>query len=120
MNFFLGIGNLTDNLTLGETANGIEYTRFTIAVKRGFGDDVDFIKCVAWKTSAQLMNKYCKKGDKIAVRGELNVRRYEDRHGENRTATEINVISVEFLSPKKNSDNSTKKNLEPIQEDLPF
>ena len=44
--------------------------------------------------------RYTKKGNKVAVSGSIQLRNYEDNQGVKRTAVDIIVQDVEFLTPK--------------------
>ena len=120
------IGNLSKDPVLSETPNGVKVATFTIAVQRRFpnadGERVaDFINCVAWRNQAENLAKYCKKGDKIAVRGSLQVRNYENKDGEKRYVTEIIADEIEFLKLQKTAQKGEEKpTLEEVQEELPF
>lgn len=120
------IGNLSKDPVLSETANGVKVATFTIAVQRRFanadGERVaDFINCVAWRGQAENLAKYCQKGDKIAVRGSLQVRTYETKDGEKRYATEIIADEIEFIKLQKTAQKGEEKpTLEEVQEKLPF
>lgn len=111
MNKCIFIGNLTKDPELATTQNGTSYARFTIAVSRRFanadGERVtDFINCIAWRNQGENLAKYCHKGDKISVVGELQNRSYEDGNGIKRHITEIIADEVEFINTKKNDENS--------------
>ena len=121
MNKWTGIGNLTKDPELTMTPNGISVARFTIAVSRRFTNadgerEADFINCVAWRTNAENLTKYCHKGDKIAVVGALQTRNYEAQDGSKRYIMEIVAEEVEFITTKKSDEHT------PVEqgEDLPF
>ena len=117
MNKVILSGNIVKDIDLMTTNNDINFARFTIAVKRN-EEKTDFINCIAWRKIAETMSKYCKKGDKIAIVGRIEVKQYE-AGGEKLTMTEINVDEVEFLSQKK--PEQPKDELKEIQDDdLPF
>lgn len=101
------IGNLTRDPEIGETPSGTAYAKFTIAVSRQFAGadgnkEVDFINCIIWKGGAELVNRYLAKGSRVGVTGTIQTRRYTDKDGNNRTAFEIVVNSIEFLSQRQN------------------
>ena len=111
MNKWHGIGNLTKDIELKQTPNGVAVAQFTIAVSRRYTNidgerETDFIDCVAWRNQAENLAKYCHKGDKIAVTGALQVRIYEAQDGVKRKITEIIADEVEFINIKKNDENS--------------
>ena len=70
------IGRLTNKPTFGYTNNNIAYARFTLAVNRNFKNaqgerQVDFINCMAYRKTAELINQYTDKGDLLGVEGRI-------------------------------------------------
>lgn len=124
------IGNLTKEVELMQTTSGTSVCRFTLAVNRDYTDQsgnrpVDFIPCIAWRKLAETISSYCKKGNKLLVCGSLELRSYKkDGEDSNRTACEIKVDKIEFLTPKDNkgSDYPPQPNLVEVNPDesLPF
>ena len=109
MNKVYLIGNLTRDPELSETASGVAFCRFSIAVNRAFtGTDgnreADFFNITVWRNQAENCGKYLKKGSKIAIVGSLQNRSYEDKEGVKRTVTDIVASEVEFLSSGNRSD----------------
>lgn len=107
------IGNLTKDVELTTTQSGNSIAKFTIAVQRRFtnenGDrEADFINCVAWRNQAENLNKYCHKGDKIAVIGRIETGSYETENGEKRYTTNIVAEEIEFVSTKKTEANESE------------
>jgi single-strand DNA-binding protein len=102
------IGRTTRDIELRRTGNGTAVASFTLAVNRDFktndGQEADFIQCVAWKKTAELLEQYVHKGDRIAVNGSIRTRNYEDSHGRTVYVTEVLVNNVEFLETKKNRE----------------
>ena len=98
------IGNLTRDPELSETQGGIEVCRFSIAVNRRRTADgeqqTDFFNVTAWRGLAENVAKFCQKGNKVAVVGNLQIRQYEDRDGQKRTSVDVIADEVEFLTPK--------------------
>lgn len=106
-------GRLTADPELKTTPNGVSVTSFSIAVeiryKQGEERQADFINIVAWRSSAEFICKYFKKGSMIGIEGSIQTRKYQDRDGNNRTAFEVvanNVQFVEFKKADNNSDNN--------------
>lgn len=98
------IGNLTRDPELSETAAGVAVCKFSIAVSRTYADQngekqTDFFNCTAWRQTADAVARYTKKGNKIAVIGSMQSRAYEDRQGVKKTAWEVQISEIEFLSP---------------------
>lgn len=126
MNKIILIGNLTRNPEQGITNSNIPYTRFTLAVNRTGTDSVDFINCIAWRKTAELVGKFCEKGKKVCVVGSLQINIFENSQGEKRTSADVVINDIEFLSSSKTStqDESVtglaKIDENELDEDLPF
>ena len=106
LNSIVIMGRLTSTPELKTTNSGLSVTSFTVAVDRRFqkqGEEkqTDFLNVVAWRQAADFVCKYFSKGDMIAVQGELQTRRYEDKDGNKCTATEIVADNVSFCGGKK-------------------
>lgn len=101
------MGRIVRDLELKQTQNGVSVLLFTVAVDRSYqkqGEEKqsDFIDCVAWRQSAEFINKYFGKGRMIALEGEIQTRTYQDKDGNNRKVTEIVVSQASFTGePKK-------------------
>lgn len=109
MNKVFLIGNLTRDPELTETQSGVQVCRFGIAVnRRGTSSDgerkADFYNVTAWRNLGETVARYAKKGNKVAVLGNIELRTYEDREGTERMAVDIIAQDVEFLTPKGAQD----------------
>ena len=105
MNKVFLIGNLTRDPELTETPGGVPVCHFAIAVNRNYASgeserQTDFFNCTAWRATAETIARYTKKGNKVAVGGRIQLRNYEDNQGVKRTAVDIVVQDIEFLTPK--------------------
>ena len=97
MNSINIIGRLTADPELKQTQSGIDVCSFRIAVNRpGTKDKTDFLPCVAWRQTAEFVNRYFTKGKMIALSGVLTSRQYEDQDGHKRTAYEVVADRVFF------------------------
>ena len=123
-------GRLTKAPELKQTNNGKSVCSFTIAVDRSRDrEKTDFIPIVAWGKTAEFVNQWFGKGDLITIVGRIEVRNYEDKNGNKRTATEIIAEEVLFGGSKstgQGSENSAQRNVAGLEEvdddgaDLPF
>lgn len=97
-------GRLVRDPELRRTQNGIPVTSFTLAVNRTFGEhEADFLNCVAWNKTAEIVNQFCSKGNLVGVEGRLQSRNYQDNQGNNRTVVEIVADQVQFMQSKDSS-----------------
>lgn len=112
MNKVILIGNICKDPEISETNSGVAVCRFSIAVNRRRASEdaeqqTDFFNVTAWRGLADTISRFCKKGNKIAVTGQIQIRTYEDREGAKRTSVDIIAEEVEFLSPKSNDEATT-------------
>ena len=104
MNQIILIGRITADPELRTTQSGINMVNFTVAVQRKYKNDqgrydADFIRCVAWRQTADFLHQYATKGRKIALTGELQSRTY-DKDGQKRTLFEVVANSVELIDKR--------------------
>ena len=106
MNKCVLIGRLSNAPQKRLTDTGKMVCRFNLAVTRRFKDqngdyEADFINCVAFGKTAELISEYSKKGDRIGVEGRIQTGSYIDQSGSKRYTTDVAVERVEFLTQKK-------------------
>ena len=98
------MGRITRMPELKKTPSGISVTNISLAVDRQFSSGsekiTDFFECVAWRNNAEFICKYFKKGDMIAVIGELQTREYQGRDGSKKKAIEIIISQSSFCGGK--------------------
>ena len=115
LNSIIIMGRLTADPELRTTSSGLSVSSFTVAVDRGYvkpGEEkkTDFIPVVAWRSTADFVSKYFRKGSMIAVQGSLQTRNYEDKNGNKRTAFEIIADQVSFCGSKAESGSYNNDN----------
>lgn len=102
------VGRLTKSPDLRKTQNGTSVCKFTLAVNRrvaGQGQpDADFISCVAWNKTADLMLQYLNKGSLIGIEGRLQTGRFTNNNGETIYTCDVMVDTLQFLDPKKSEE----------------
>ena len=91
LNRIVLIGRLTRDPELRSTTNGTAVCAFTLAVDRSFksaegNKETDFVPVIAWRQLGETCGRYLSKGKLAAVDGRLQLRRYEDKDGNNRLA----------------------------------
>ena len=129
------IGRLTKDPEIKMTQNGKDCLMFNLAVNRD-DNDANFIRCVAFEKTAQNINQYLHRGDRLAIIGTLISRSYQNHNGQRVFITEELVRQTQFLNSKssnnqQNNDYQTSNyqasqttNNQPTQsfddDDLPF
>jgi single-strand DNA-binding protein len=121
------IGRLTKNIEIKMTPSQKKVAQFTLAVYRT-KEDTDFISCVAWEKTAELLEMYTFKGSQVGITGSIRTRSYDDPYVANRKVyvTEVLVSSIYLLDSKKKEEQyrpaNTYESYEPVvtSDDLPF
>ena len=119
-------------------ANNTAMVRFTVAVDRGLSKEkkaeaeqkgqlvADFINCVCWGKTAELIGRYFNKGSQIAIQGRIQTGSYEAQDGTRRYTTDVVVDRFEFIGNGGQKENQGNRdyNMEndgfPVDNDIPF
>lgn len=127
-------GRLTADPELKQTQSGVSVCNITVAVDRSYknGEEkqADFFTVICWRSLADMVGKYFKKGKEIIVSGEMQSRKWKDKDGNNRISWELMANGVDFCGSKSDSNGSdfapsappVQPNMEEIDpnDDLPF
>ncbi|MCL2357681.1 MAG: single-stranded DNA-binding protein [Defluviitaleaceae bacterium] len=106
MNKVILMGRLAKDPEIRYTQGGAPMcvARFTLAVERRFkkeGEpDADFIFCVAFRHTAEFMERYIKKGMQVSLCGSISVRSYDDNNGQRKWSTEVIADEVNFAESR--------------------
>lgn len=105
MNKVILMGRLTRNPEVRNSQGGSAVARYTLAVDRMFKREgepnTDFINCITFGKSAEFVEKYLKKGMRIAVSGRIQTGSYTNRDGVKIYTTDIIVEEHEFAERKQ-------------------
>jgi single-strand DNA-binding protein len=105
------IGNVGQDPELRTTANGVRVANFSLATTRTWNgpsgdkqEKTEWHKCVVWNAQrgtggglVEVVEKYVRKGEKLYVEGRIEYRQYQDKEGQTRYVTEINVRELLLL-----------------------
>lgn len=102
------IGNLGNDPEVRSTSGGNRVATFSLATSRSWNDasgskqeKTEWHRCVVWNTKssqlADIVERYVKKGDKLYVEGRIEYRQWQDKDGQTRYSTEINVRELIML-----------------------
>ena len=108
LNRIIIMGRLTSSPEFRRTGNGIAVTAFTLAVDRDYAEkgaerQTDFIDCVAWRSTAEFVDKYFDRGQMAVVSGRLQIRDWEDKDGNRRRKAEVVADNVYFGEQKRDA-----------------
>ena len=91
LNRIVLMGRLTRDPELRRTQSGTAVVSFSVACDRDYAAqgaerETDFIDIVAWRGTAEFVEKYFGKGRMIVVAGRLQIRSWQDKDGNKRTS----------------------------------
>ncbi len=107
-------GHLTADPELKQTNSGIPVISFSIAVNRRYQSksndgssapqpSVDFFNITAWRSQAEFVSRYFRKGSAICIVGSIQNRSWTDQQGQKRYSTDIVADEVMFVDSKNDS-----------------
>jgi single-strand DNA-binding protein len=104
MNVASIIGRLVADPEIKYANNGNGICKFKVAVDRRYKKEgeptADFIPCTAFAKTAEFIEKYFHKGNRIALTGSIQTGSYTNKDNQKVYTTEIIVDSVEFVESK--------------------
>ena len=115
LNKVMLIGNLGADPEVRSTNNGGRVANFSLATSRQWNsqggekqEKTEWHRIVAWNNNrsggmglADIVEKYCKKGDKVYVEGRIEYRSWQDRENQTRYSTEIVVSDLIMLTGRQ-------------------
>lgn len=130
------VGRLTADPTVRYTQGqeSITIASFTLAVdrrgkKQEGQQNADFIRCTAFRKTAEHIERYWHKGMKAGVSGRIQTGSYTNKNGDTVYTTDVMIEEIEFVESKQNNTNSTQQASnydgfmqipDGIEEELPF
>ncbi|WP_289933867.1 single-stranded DNA-binding protein [Lactobacillus delbrueckii] len=112
------IGRPTKDIELRTTQSGISVASFTLAVDRDHSkqkDEANFITCVAWNRTAEILSQYAGKGRLICVEGRIQTRNYDNKEGQRVYVTEVVAENVKLLPSGQKTQNGSQSSFNPQQ-----
>ncbi|MBP3437178.1 MAG: single-stranded DNA-binding protein [Clostridia bacterium] len=104
LNKVILIGHLTADPELKQTPSGVSVTSFSIGISRRYAKgeqaQTDFINIVAWRSTAEFITKYFRKGNVICICGSLQTRNFTDQRGNKHYVTEVAAEEASFVEKK--------------------
>jgi single-strand DNA-binding protein len=100
------VGNLTRDIELRYSQNGMAIAKTGLATNRRFTvngekkEEVMFIDITFFARSAEIANQYLRKGSKILVEGRLNFEQWVDQNGGKRSKHSVTVENMQMLDSR--------------------
>lgn len=106
LNSIVFMGRLTRDPELRMTKTETAVASFSLACERDRKDSngerqTDFIDVTAWRNTADFVHRNFTKGMMMVVQGRLQMRKWVDRDGNNRTSAEVVADNVWFGESKR-------------------
>lgn len=103
------IGNLGQAPIITNLEGGKKIAKFSIATSESYVNkqgekitDTHWHNIVAWNKTAEIIEKFVAKGNKVGVDGKLTTRSWDDKDGTKRYTTEVVCSEILLLTPKDN------------------
>ena len=118
-------GRFTADPELKQTQSGVSFMEFTIAWSEKYKEIETkcFLRCKAWRQTAEFISKYFSKGSEILIEGRLVTEQWE-KDGQSQSRTICDIEKVHFCGSKSEGQqlaNNTQNTLEPVsEEEVPF
>jgi single-strand DNA-binding protein len=101
------VGNLGRDPEMRYSQNGTPITNFTIAVNRrrrqqdgSYQDETDWYRISLYRQQAEHAAEWLRKGNKVLVEGQLQIRTYTGQDGIERTSVEVNADNFVNLTAR--------------------
>lgn len=122
-------GRLTRDIELKKTSSDIAYAEFSVAWSEKYKESETkcFLRCKAWRSTAEFLQKYFSKGQEIGIEGHLITEEWE-KDGQKQSRTICQVDKVHFCGSKPDRQQNTVEKPsddfvnvpEEIDNELPF
>lgn len=111
------IGRLTADPEFSQSASGVSFCRFSIAVDRGYAKNgqekqTDFFRVSTFRQTAEFVSRYFTKGKLILVEGKVQNDNYTDQNGVKHYSCNIVADNVSFVG-SKSDDNMNGNGYQP-------
>ena len=106
------IGRVTADFELREGSKGGTYTKFSLAVPKGFGEKKHtvFLDVTAFQAEAKRLEAAkVKKGSQIQIVGDLDVVEFTRKDKSKGMSLEVRLLDWSYVSGGKNSEKQTEK-----------
>ena len=121
LNKVMLIGNVGQDPELRYTPDGNPVANFSIAVNRRrrvgeeYKDETEWFNIVCFSRTAENVNQYLTKGQKVYVEGRFQSSEYVGQDGNQRKSFEVIANEVIFLSTRSETESSNQNNVQSVQ-----
>ena len=95
-------GRFTADPIMKQTPSGVSFCNFDVAWSEKYKEveSTCFLKCRAWRTTAEFLPKYFHKGDQVIIEGQLITNSWTDDQGQKHSTIICDVDKCHFCGAK--------------------
>ena len=112
VNLVILVGNVGQNPDIKVFDGGTKKATFTLATSEKYKDrngevheNTQWHNIVCWRATADVVERFVKKGTQVYIQGKITTRSWEDQNGQKRYTTEIEVANLQLLGGRQDSQN---------------
>lgn len=121
------VGHLGKDPEVRYTPNGEAVAEVSLAttetIKKEGGqkeDRTEWHNLILWRSQAEFAREWLKKGQLVYVEGKIQTRQWEDREGQKRSRTEIQVDQITMLGGRVRTKEEAAEPESSSSDDIPF
>lgn len=112
VNLAILVGNVGQNPDIKVFDGGTKKATFSLATSEKYKDrngevheNTEWHNIVCWRATADVVERFVKKGTQVYIQGKITTRSWEDQNGQKRYTTEIEVANLQLLGGRQDSQN---------------
>jgi single-strand DNA-binding protein len=111
MNSYNFTGNLGRDCETRFVPKGDAITSFSVGIASGYGDKqvTTWVNCSIWGKRGESLAPYLKKGQQVAVNGELTNRKYQDKEGNDKYSLDVRVNTITLVGGKGSTSSDARQ-----------
>ena len=118
-------GRLTRDPEMKATASGVSCATFALACEQDYKNpngerDTDFFDVVAWRNTADFVQRYFRKGQMVVVRGRLQTQQWTAQDGSKRKTVQIVAENVYFCGKENGNTSQAEEQPAAVEEQPPI
>lgn len=110
VNLAILVGNVGQNPDIKVFDGGTKKATFSLATSEKYKDrngevheNTEWHNIVCWRATADVVERFVKKGTQVYIQGKITTRGWEDQSGQKRYTTEIEVSNLQLLGGRQDN-----------------
>ena len=113
------VGNVGQDAVLRDGKS--PYLTFSIAVKDKRENSTKWVDCIIFGAWGESLEPHINKGTSLFITGNMGLRIYKNKHGEEQTKLSVKVNHLDFIGSKRSSDQKQPApKTQNVDQDIPF